>query len=277
MLDFNEQKDGHIGACAGDADGIVMKGICKTFELAKGKLIDAVECVDLDIAKGEFIALIGPSGCGKSTLLRMIAGLETPSLGTIRIANQTPEECVKQQKLGIAMQEHGLMPWLTARGNIALPFRLAGLPVDENRVSELLKLVGLQDFAQAFPRQLSGGMKQRISIARALVLEPQVLILDEPFGALDAVTRRLMNSELQRVWCQKPTTTILVTHSLEEAVFLADRVCLMSPRPGRLALVEAVSLERPRKLSTMQQPSFVNLLAKLTEALDEVCMPENDA
>lgn len=254
------------------AAGIVLKGVRKSFELAKGQSVEAVGHVDLDIARGEFIALIGPSGCGKSTLLRMIAGLEIPSHGTITIAGQTPDECIKQQKLGLAMQEHGLMPWLTARNNVALPFRLAGLPVDEDRVDELLMLVGLHDFAQALPKQLSGGMKQRISIARALALQPEVLILDEPFGALDAVTRRLMNNELQRIWSQKPTTTILVTHSVEEAVFLADRVCLMSPRPGQLALVEPITLERPRRLETMQEQSFLGLLAKLTAKLDEVCI-----
>ena len=164
------------------------------------------------------------------------------------------------------------MPWLTTRNNIALPFQLAGLPVDKDRVDELLTLVDLQDFAQALPKQLSGGMKQRVSIARALALQPQVLILDEPFGALDAVTRRLMNNELQRIWSQKPTTTILVTHSVEEAIFLADRVCLMSPRPGHLALIEPITLERPRSLKTMQEQPFLSLLAKLTSALDEVCM-----
>ena len=252
---------------------IVIEEVRKRFELTNGQSIEAVGHVDLEIAGGEFIALIGPSGCGKSTLLRMLAGLEQPSHGRISIAGETPEECIKHHNLGIAMQEHGLMPWLTAKKNVALPFRLAGLPVDEDRVDELLTLVGLQDFAEALPKQLSGGMKQRISIARSLVLRPRVLILDEPFGALDAVTRRLMNNELQRIWSQKPTTTILVTHSVEEAIFLADRVCLMSPRPGRLALIEPIELKRPRKLETMQEQSFLNLLAKLTAALDEVCMP----
>ena len=251
---------------------ITLKNISKWFSDNQ-----VIKNIDLNIKNGEFVVFVGPSGCGKSTLLRMVAGLETPSHGRISIEGQTPEECIKQQKLGIAMQEHGLMPWLTAKNNVALPIRLAGLSVDEDRVNELLTLVGLQDFAQALPKQLSGGMKQRISFARALALKPDVLILDEPFGALDAVTRRLMNNELQRIWAQKPTTTILVTHSVEEAVFLADRVCLMSPRPGRLALIEQVNLERPRRLETMQEQSFLSLLAKLTAALDEVCMPEAEA
>lgn len=270
LLDPKVHYQAVVGASPSD---IAIEGVRKQFELGKNQTLDAVAGVDLDIAAGEFVALIGPSGCGKSTLLRMIAGLETPSQGSIKIAGKTPQECIKQQQLGIAMQEHGLMPWLSAWSNVALPFRLAGLNVNEQRVDELLALVGLSEFAEALPKQLSGGMKQRVSIARALALEPQVLILDEPFGALDAVTRRLMNNELQRIWSQRPTTTILVTHSVEEAVFLADRVCLMSPRPGRLALVEPIELPRPRGLDTMQKPQFRDLLAKLTAALDEVSMP----
>ena len=250
---------------------IALTNVSKTFALGKGQTLDAVSNVDLNVAGGEFIALIGASGCGKSTLLRMIAGLEDPSQGSITIAGQSPEDCIKRHKLGIAMQEHGLMPWLSAWNNVAMPFRLAGLPIDKKRVDELLALVELADFAQAMPKQLSGGMKQRVSIARALVLKPDVLILDEPFGALDAVTRRLMNNELQRIWSQQPTTTILVTHSVEEAVFLADRICLMSPRPGRLELIEEVELNRPRGLDTMHEPEFRQTLAKLTAALDDVC------
>jgi NitT/TauT family transport system ATP-binding protein len=266
----SEPREAESASSTGPSE-IALTNVSKTFALGKGQTLDAVSNVNLNIAGGEFIALIGASGCGKSTLLRMIAGLEDPSQGSITIAGQSPEDCIKRQKLGIAMQEHGLMPWLSAWHNVALPFRLAGLPVDTERVDELLALVGLADFAQALPKQLSGGMKQRVSIARALVLKPDVLILDEPFGALDAVTRRLMNNELQRIWSQQPTTTILVTHSVEEAVFLADRICLMSPRPGRLALIEDVALTRPRGLDTMHEPEFRQTLAKLTAALDDVC------
>ena len=251
---------------------ITLRGVGKTYALDDGQsTIQAIDNVSMDIAAGEFIAIIGPSGSGKSTLVRMIAGLEEISEGDITIAGDSPRALIAQQRLGMAMQDHGLMAWLSVRQNIALPFRLSGKVPDEARIDRLLQLIGLADFADVRPTQLSGGMKQRVSLARALVLEPDVLILDEPFGALDAVTRRQMNQELQKIWADKPTTTLLVTHSLEEAVLLADRVCVMSPRPGTIASVHSVPLPRPRTLATTFDETFRQLVASIAKEFDAIC------
>ena len=250
---------------------IEIDGVSKRFQLSRSDYVDALDDVSFEIYKNEFVALVGPSGCGKSTLLRMIAGLDEPSDGTIKVGNDHPRQLIAQQRVGMAMQEHGLMPWLDAGENVSLPFRLAGLPVDLERVEELLHLVKLSEFAKARPSQLSGGMKQRLSIARALVLQPDLLILDEPFGALDAVTRRMMNQELQRIWSNKPTTTVLVTHSLEEAVFLSDRILMMSPNPGTVISEYPVPLPRPRTLQTSREEDFLGLVESVTARLDEIC------
>ena len=250
---------------------IEIDGVSKRFQLSRSDYVDALDDVSFEIYKNEFVALVGPSGCGKSTLLRMIAGLDEPSDGTIKVGHDHPRQLIAQQRVGMAMQEHGLMPWLDAGENVSLPFRLAGLPVDLERVEELLHLVKLSEFAKARPSQLSGGMKQRLSIARALVLQPDLLILDEPFGALDAVTRRMMNQELQRIWSNKPTTTVLVTHSLEEAVFLSDRILMMSPNPGTVISEYPVPLPRPRTLQTSREEGFLGLVESVTARLDEIC------
>ena len=250
---------------------IEIDGVSKRFQLSRSDYVDALDDVSFEIYKNEFVALVGPSGCGKSTLLRMIAGLDEPSDGTIKVGHDHPRQLIAQQRVGMAMQEHGLMPWLDAGENVSLPFRLAGLPVDLERVEELLHLVKLSEFAKARPSQLSGGMKQRLSIARALVLQPDLLILDEPFGALDAVTRRMMNQELQRIWSSKPTTTVLVTHSLEEAVFLSDRILMMSPNPGTVISEYPVPLPRPRTLQTSREEDFLGLVESVTARLDEIC------
>ena len=248
--------------------------VSKRFHLSRSDYVDALVDISFEIYRNEFVALVGPSGCGKSTLLRMIAGLDEPSDGVIKVGDDHPRELIAKQRVGMAMQEHGLMPWLDAVGNVSLPFRLAGLPIDPERIEELLELVKLSKFSNARPSQLSGGMKQRLSIARALVLQPDLLILDEPFGALDAVTRRMMNQELQRIWSRKPTTTVLVTHSLEEAVFLSDRILMMSPNPGTVISEYPVPLPRPRTLETSREKDFLSLVESVTARLDEICATE---
>jgi NitT/TauT family transport system ATP-binding protein len=245
-----------------------VRGLCIDFPLERGRTIRALGPLDLDVAAGSFVAIVGPSGCGKSTLLRAIAGLGAPTAGSITVADAAPATLVARHELGIAFQDHALLPWLTVRENIALPFHLARRSVEQGRIDELIALVGLREFANARPRQLSGGMRQRVAIARALVLRPRILLLDEPFGALDAVTRRQLNIELQRIWWNQQITAILVTHAIDEAVFLADRVIVMSPRPGSIRCDVTVDLARPRGSAVLRDPAFHALTDDLSRALD---------
>jgi NitT/TauT family transport system ATP-binding protein len=246
---------------------ISLSGVTKTFRLDDGREVNALAGMDLTIADGEFVALIGPSGCGKSTVLRLIAALEQPSTGRVDVEGRAPAELSRAHRLGVAFQEHALLPWLDVAANIALPWKVAGRAPDQARIAELIRLVGLDGFEKARPKQLSGGMRQRVAIARSLALRPDVLLLDEPFGALDAVTRRQMNIELQRIWTEQRTTTLLVTHAVEEALFLADRVVVMSGRPGRVVRVLDVPFARPRLPEVMRSAAFHDLSDELTEAL----------
>jgi NitT/TauT family transport system ATP-binding protein len=243
--------------------------VSKRFPLPGNKEgVLALSELSLSIAPGEFVAILGPSGCGKSTLLRLVASLEQPTAGRVSVNGAAPNLVSGQHALGVAFQDHALLPWLNVHDNIALPFRIAGRRVDEAAITRLIELVGLGAFGNARPRQLSGGMRQRASIARALVLEPEVLLLDEPFGALDAVTRRQMNVELQRIWSARQITTLLITHSVDEALFLADRVVVMSGRPGRILREVAVPFARPRDPSVMRSEKFHYLVDDLTQALE---------
>jgi NitT/TauT family transport system ATP-binding protein len=240
----------------------------KSFTLDDGRELTAIDSVDLKIGKGEFVALLGPSGCGKSTILRLVAALDTATKGRVVVEGTDPVALSRAHRLGVAFQDHALLPWLTVKQNIALPFKVAGRPIDNARIAQLLDLVGLSKFEGARPRQLSGGMRQRVSIARALVLQPDVLLLDEPFGALDAVTRRHMNVELQRIWGEQQITTLLVTHSVEEALFLADRVVVMSGRPGRVIKTIDVPFARPRLPEVQRTTEFHHLADELTLSLE---------
>lgn len=206
----------------------------------------ALEDVSFQVAPGEFVALLGPSGCGKSTLLRLIADIIPPTSGRLTVAGDSPEAARRAGLFGIVFQESVLFPWLTALANVELPLKV-GRPARPRDPRELLELVGLREFAGYYPQQLSGGMRQRVALARALVTDPQLLLMDEPFAALDEITREAMGNWLLSVWGQTEKTVLFVTHSVPEAVYLADRVVVLSPAPGRIAAVLPIALPRPRR------------------------------
>ena len=234
--------------------GIAVQGVSKLFDL-DGRQLTALEAVDLSVPEGSFAALIGPSGCGKSTLLRLMADVFAPSDGTITVNGRPPEEARLNHEIGFVFQAATLLPWRTVRENVRLPMEIAGI-TPKSSPEALIDLVGLHGFEDAKPAQLSGGMQQRVAIARALVLEPKVLLMDEPFGALDEITRQRMNVELLRIWQETGTTAVLVTHTISEAVFMADRVHVLASHPGRVARVLDVDLPRPRAIDLMKTPEF---------------------
>ncbi|MBL8789282.1 MAG: ABC transporter ATP-binding protein [Rhizobiales bacterium] len=252
---------------AGDRS-ISFRNVSKSF-VARGERFTALDDVSMDCPPGSFTALIGPSGCGKSTLLRLALGLDQPDRGDIRIGRLAPREATASGDTGVAFQDPALLPWRNVEANIALPLDVIGKPRSafRDRIAELIDLVGLKGFEKSLPGELSGGMRQRASIARALVTRPGILFLDEPFGALDQILRRQMNIELQRIWADSKATTLLVTHGIDEAVFLADRVVVMQSRPGRIATVIDVPFARPRPKELFTSPAFHALNDVVTTAL----------
>lgn len=252
-----------------------IRGVGRDFHTKAG-VTHAVSGVDLTIERGEFVALIGRSGCGKTTLLRMIGGLLAPTTGTIEVdgkslwrENRVDSSAIT--KLGFVFQESNLFPWFSVLDNIALPLKLRGVGKHERRAraADLADLVGLKGFERAYPRELSGGMRQRAAIARALSTQPELLLMDEPFGALDALTRERMNLELQRIVLETTSTVVFVTHDIPEAVFLADRVVHMTPRPGRIRQILPADFPKPRAVDLQTTPEFNDIVRALRHDLDE--------
>jgi len=245
-----------------------LQGVGKTFTLGDGSTV-ALSDINLDIGRGEFVSLIGPSGCGKSTLLRTIGDLIEPSTGTVQVNAKPAKRARLDREYGMVFQAPVLFDWRTVEENVQLPLELFGQDktTRARRAGEMLELVGLSDFARHHPYQLSGGMQQRVAIARALAFSPDLLLMDEPFGALDEMTRERMNSELLAIWERTGITVVFVTHSIPEAVFLSSRVAVMSARPGRITHLIDVDLERPRGLATRESPRYFELITAVREAL----------
>lgn len=245
-----------IGAEDHAAEGIVIKAVSKTYPTQRGVSQPALEEVSLAIGEGEFVALLGPSGCGKSTLLAMVAGLIPPTAGSVTIAGRTVTQPVVD--LGMVFQKDLLFDWRDVLANVLVQFEMRGHPTGPHRSGalELLRSVGLEGMERRYPFELSGGMRQRVSICRALVHDPSLLLLDEPLGALDALTREQLQIDIQRIWSSRRKTALLVTHDIAEAVFLAQRVAVMTPRPGRIQEIVEIDLPFPRRLEVRESPAF---------------------
>ena len=247
---------------------ISAKNLSLTFDTADGP-VHALKDISLEIRKGEFVSFIGPSGCGKTTFLRVAADLEHPTAGHITVNGMSPEEARKRRAYGYVFQAAGLYPWRTIGKNIRLPLEIMGISKSEQaeRVKRVLKLVDLQDFEKKFPWQLSGGMQQRASIARALAFDADILLMDEPFGALDEIVRDHLNEQLLDLWKETQKTICFVTHSIPEAVYLSTKIVVMSPRPGRISDVINSTLPRERPLDIRESPEFIAIAHRVREGL----------
>ena len=257
---------------------VAVEELTRVFERGNRPLT-ALSNVNLRVGRGEFVSVIGPSGCGKSTLLRLIGGLLEPTVGRVDLAGATPEEAQRRKAIGYVFQDPSLLPWRTVIANVALPLEVNRRRGDGRRRDprELLELVGLDQFQGYYPRELSGGMQQRVALARALVFEPTLLLMDEPFGALDEITRRAMRYELLRIWQARDgqpsargrKTVVFVTHSIPEAIALSDRVAVMSGSPGTVRAVIEIDLPRPRDEDMETQPAFLDYVVRLRRLLEE--------
>ncbi len=263
-----ETATGAASAAAAPALTVDARGVSLTFQTNDGE-VEALANVDLQISDGDFVSFIGPSGCGKTTLLRIIADLERPTAGTILINGITSEQARLQRHYGYIFQAPALYPWRTIERNVALPLEIMGFDANERRkrVERYLKLVNLSGFERKFPWQLSGGMQQRASIARALSFDPALLLMDEPFGALDEIVRDHLNEQLLRLWDQTGKTVVFVTHSIPEAVFLSTKIVVMSPRPGRIIDVIACDFPRDRTLEIRETPEFIKIAQRVRSGL----------
>lgn len=242
---------------------LTLTDVNKSFLTHEGSTVQALHGFSLTVQAGELVALVGPSGCGKSTLLRLIAGLDAPTSGELRVGSELITGPSAER--GLMFQDHNLFPWLSVRGNIESGLVARGvLRQKRHEVKDYLRLVGLEDFADVYPHQLSGGMAQRAALARALINHPKVLLLDEPLGALDQFTRMRMQDEVLRVWESRRTTTVLITHDIDEAIYMSDRIAVMTPRPGRLERVIPIDLERPRSRTSS---GFLELRVAILESL----------
>lgn len=247
---------------------ISLSDVSKTY-IGRGKTVEALQSVSLACSSGSFTALVGPSGCGKSTILRLALGLDSPDSGSVLIEGKVPSVATRDGITGIAFQDAALMPWRSVRANIALPLEVLGRKTAayRDKIDQLTQLVGLAGFEDSLPGELSGGMRQRVAIARALVSDPHVLFLDEPFGALDQILRRQMNLELQRIWMETGSTALLVTHGIDEAVFLADRVVVMQSAPGRVVATIDVPFARPRAPALFSSAEFHRMTDSIAAVL----------
>jgi NitT/TauT family transport system ATP-binding protein len=251
----------------GRARDVQIAGLWKTFETQRGEQVNALQDINLDIRAGEFVAVVGASGCGKSTLLRIVCGLIAPTRGRVAVHGETVVQ--PRDDVGVVFQNAVLLPWMTVKDNVLMPMDLRERRrrEHEERAQALLTMTGLAGFESKYPFELSGGMRQRVSICRALMCQPSFLALDEPFGALDAMTREQMNLELMRIWSETGATVLFITHSVPEAVLLSDRVVVMTPRPGRIADVIPIELARPRSLKDYGSELFNGYTSRIREHL----------
>jgi NitT/TauT family transport system ATP-binding protein len=265
-FDHLTESQAALGGADGRPTAIDLKGVSKTFKTKTGS-VQALGRVDAQVPEGEFLCVVGPSGCGKSTILKIISGLLPPSEGSVEVFGERVTGTYRD--VGFVFQNPVLLKWRTVLDNVLFPIEILRLPRRKfvKRAQELLELVGLGAFESSYPHQLSGGMQQRAAIARALIHDPRLLLMDEPFGALDQITREQMNIELARIWAETGKTTVLITHSIEEAVFLGDRVMVMAPRPSRVASVVPVDLMRPRRGPDRQTPAFNEIERRVDRAL----------